>query len=306
MRIRRRSLRKFLAVLGCVVATVGYPAAMVGGLLLLAGSGLHFWSKGCLQQNRRLTTAGPYRWTRNPFYLANFLIDLGLCFVIGRWWVALAFLPVWWFSYRETIAREEARLFTLFPDEFPEYLNAVPRLFPNGRHLPWSRAEGHFDWNNDALSRGSEYARVLSVWLAAGTIWACAWLRRERMDVFDERNSWGLGLIAALLCVWIVKLALAETFRRPETVLLPFASRPMLRHAILVVLVAGVAFFDSGWAVSLPATWSLLMLFDRIGDSQLDQQDPSERHSWQYFPVVAFGSIATFALVTVLVRSAGG
>ena len=78
MRIRRRSLRKFLAVLGCVVATVSYPAAMVGGLLMLAGSGVHLWSKGCLQQNLRLTTAGPYRWTRNPFYLANLLIDLGL------------------------------------------------------------------------------------------------------------------------------------------------------------------------------------------------------------------------------------
>jgi hypothetical protein len=306
MRIRRRSLRKFLAVLGCVVATVGYPAAMVGGLLLLAGSGLHFWSKGCLQQNRRLTTAGPYRWTRNPFYLANFLIDLGLCFVIGRWWVALAFLPVWWFSYRETIAREEARLLTLFPDEFPEYLNAVPRLFPNGRHLPSSRAEGHFDWNNDALSRGSEYARVLSVWLAAGTIWACAWLRHERMDVFDERNSWGLGLIAALLCAWIVKLALAETFRRPETVLLPFASRPILRHAVLVVLVAGVAFFQSVWAVSVPVTWCLLILLDRIGESQLGPHDLSERPGWRYFPVVAVGSIATLALVSVLLRSVGG
>jgi hypothetical protein len=305
MRIRRRSLRKFLTVLGCVVATVSYPAAMVCGLLLLAGCGLHFWSKGCLQQNLRLTTAGPYRWTRNPFYLANLLIDLGLCCVIGRWWVALAFLPVWWLSYRETIAREEARLLALFPDQFPEYLNAVPRLFPSGRQLPRSRAEGHFDWNNDALSRGSEYARLLSVWLAAGTIWACYWLRRERMDLFDERNSWALGLIAALLCAWIVKLALAETFRRPETVLLPFASQPILRHAVLVVLVAVVAFSRSGWAVSLPVTWWLLMLFDGIGESRLDENDLSERRSWRFFPVIAFASIGTFALVTVLIQSAG-
>jgi hypothetical protein len=306
MRIRRRSLRKYLAVLGCAVATVGYPAAMVGGLLLLAGSGLHFWSKGCLQQNLRLTTAGPYRWTRNPFYLANLLIDLGLCFVIGRWWVALAFLPVWWFSYRETIAREESRLLTLFPDGFPEYLNSVPMLFPSGRHLPRSRAEGHFDWNNDALSRGSEYARLLSVWLAAGTIWACEWLRRERMDIFDERNSWALGLIAALLCAWIVKLALAETFRRPETVLLPFASQPIIRHAVLAALVAVVAFSQSGWAVSLPGTWWLLMLLDRIGESRLDENDLPERRRWRFFPVIAFASTATFVLVTVLVQSAGG
>jgi hypothetical protein len=48
------------------------------------------------------------------------------------------------------------------------------------------------------------------------------------------------------------------------------------------------------------------MLLDRIGESRLDQDDPSERRSWQYFPVVALASIATFVSVSVLVRSAGG
>lgn len=277
---------------------------MIGGLLLLGGSALHLWSKGCLEQNLRLTSAGPYRWTRNPFYLANLSIDLGLCFVIGRGWVAVLFLPVWWFSYRETISREEARLLELFPETYPDYLGAVPRLVPSGRRLPRERTEGHFSWHNAALARGSEFARLLGVWLAPGMIWVAELIRRERMAIFDEANSTTLGLLAVLLCGWIIKLALAETFRRPETSLVPFASRPILRHAVGVVLLAGAIFFESLWAASLPGAWFLLMALDRLGESRLDPNERSERPRWRYFPAIAIGSTAIYGLVAVLVRSA--
>jgi len=302
MRIRRRSLRKLLVIVGFAVGIVRFPDALAGGLLLLVGSGLHLWSRGCLEQNLRLTTAGPYRWTRNPFYLANLSIDLGLCFVIGRGWVAVLFLPVWWFSYRETISREEARLLELFPETYPDYLGAVPRLVPSGRRLPRERMEGQFSWHNAALARGSEFARLLGVWLAPGMIWVAELIRRERMAIFDEANSTTLGLLAVLLCGWIIKLALAETFRRPETALLPFASRPVLRHGITVLLLAGAVFFGSLWAASLLASLCLLMLLDRVGESRLDQKNRSEPLGWRYFPMIAIGSIATYGLIALLIR----
>jgi hypothetical protein len=306
MRIRRRSLRKLLIAVGCVVGIVRFPGAMAGGLLLLAGSGLHLWSKGCLEQNLRLISAGPYRWTRNPFYLANLLIDLGLCFVIGRWWVALLFLPVWWFSYRETISREETRLLALFPEVFPDYLNSVPRLIPSGRRLSLDRVEGGFDWNNNAFSRGSEHARLLGVWLAPGTIWAGELLRHERMAILDGSNSRGLGLIVVLLCAWVVKLALAETFRRPQTALLPFASQPVFRHGVAGLLLVGAVFSGRLWAASLSGLWCLLMALDHFGDSRLNRNSRQERRVWRYFPAIAIGSIASYLLVAVMVRSAGG
>jgi hypothetical protein len=137
-------------------------------------------------------------------------------------------------------------------------------------------------------------------------IWAGELLRNERMAVFDESNSSALGLLAVLLCAWVVKLALAETFRRPETTLLPFASQPILRVGIALVLIVGAVFFGSLWAASLPGSWCLLMALDRLGESRLDRNVPSERRGWRYFPVIAIASIATYALVAVLIRSAGG
>jgi hypothetical protein len=306
MRIRRRSLRKLLIAVGCVVGTLGFPGVLFGGLFILAGSALHLWSKGCLEQNRRLTTAGPYRWTRNPFYLANLLIDLGLCWVIGRWWVPFLFLPIWFFSYRETIAREEARLLALFPDAFPDYLKRVPSLIPTGRRLPRNRAEGQFSWHNDALARGSEYARLLGIWLAPGTIWAGELVRREGMAVFSEQNSLVLGLVAFLVSAWIVKLALAETFRRPATALLPFYSRPILRLGITVALVAVAVCFGSLWAASVPVMWVLLLALDRLGESRQVPSDIEEGRGWRYFPAIAIGTIVAVACVSTLICVSAG
>lgn len=236
--IRRRSLRKGLIAAGCVVGTVALPAAGVGLVLLSIGAGLHLWSKGCLEQNRRLTTAGPYRWTRNPFYFANLLVDLGLCCVIGVWWVALVYWPIWVIAYRETIAREERRLAELFPDEMPAYLEAVPALIPTRPGLARERSRGGFSWDNPALARGSEYARLLGIWLAPAAIWAGGRARSEGLALFDPRHGVELGLLVLLVVGWVIKLALAETFRRPATRLLPLGSWRWLRSGSAVVLVA--------------------------------------------------------------------
>lgn len=306
MRIRRRSLRRGLIAVGCVVSTVQFSAVAIGGLLLVAGVGLHVWSKGCLEQNLRLTTAGPYRWTRNPFYLANFLIDTGLCFVIGQWWLAAIYFPVWWVSYRETIAREEARLVELFPDAFPAYRSAVPALIPTGRGLPREAGAGRFSLDNPALARGAEYARVVGVGLSVGMLWASEWIREVRLGLFESRHSTTLALVVFLVVGWVVKLALAETFRRPETTLLPFGERPSLRFAVMGILL-GLAIVEARpWAFGLPASWAVLWWLDRVGASRPGLETPGERVRWRYFPAIAAGSLGAFVCLALVVRVIDG
>jgi len=237
--VRRRSLRKLLVVAGCLVGRPEGALALAGLALLAAGAVLHLWSKGCLEQNRRLTSAGPYRWTRNPFYLANALIDAGLLAVIGQLGVALVYVPIWLLAYHATIGREEAHLRELFADEFEAYRAAVPRLLPTGRVWPRERVQGRFRLDNPALSQGREYARLLGLALSPWAIWTAARIRALGMDVFLPAHDGTLGLIVLLPVGWVVKLALAETFRRPEVRLLPFAERPELRSAIALAVTAG-------------------------------------------------------------------
>jgi hypothetical protein len=300
MRIRRRSLRKLLIAVGCVVATVSWPGAALGGVAIVAGCGLHLWSKGCLEQNRRLTTAGPYRWTRNPFYLANLMIDVGLCFVIGRWWIALVFLPIWFVSYRRTIAREEARLLGLFPESLPDYLAAVPALIPTGRHLPSHLAQGAFRWDNDSLARGSEFARLFGVVLAPLAIWAAEGVRLHRSRLFADENAFGLALVVFLGVGWILKLALAETFRRPDTALLPAPLGPTLRVAGGASFIVLAALSGLPWMAALPATWIGLVALDRYGSFRIAADGRAKGALWSYLPWIVAGTLAVSASLCLL------
>lgn len=302
LRISRRSLRKGLIAAGCLVGSVAVPQAVIGAGLILLGSGLHLWSKGCLEQNRRLTTAGPYRWTRNPFYLANLLIDLGLCFVIGNPWLGAIYATLWWLSYRDTIDREEERLAGLFPDEYATYRSVVPRLIPTGRALPSGLVRGRFSFDKDGLVRGAEYARLLGIAIAPGVIGAAEMIRREGIALFGDRQAGELAFVLLLLALWIVKLAVAETFRRPETALVPWALSSRVRWALALVfaILALVVATRLVWLAVLPGLWCVLSVLDLVGDLRHRENVDNLRSGWRYSRVIATGSLVAVAGVAVL------
>jgi hypothetical protein len=304
LRIRRRSLRKGLVGVGCLIGSVSFPQAAIGGGLVVVGSLLHFWSKACLEQNRRLTTAGPYRWTRNPFYLANLAIDLGLCFVIGNLWVFVLFPALWWVSYRDTIEREEGRLTALFPDEYPSYRLAVPRLVPNGRPLSSALVRGRFDLGNDALARGAEYARLLGIAIAPFAITAAELIRREKFVLLDGEHDGELALILLVPTLWLVKLALAEIFRRPETALVPWMRSLRLRLALTLVLAVAtlVTVMQVIWLALLPGLWCVLLLLDIANDRRRREFSGGVGSGWRYSPAVVAGSLSASACAVALVR----
>lgn len=333
MRIRRRRLRSALVLVGCLVGDVPFvggvgetastaadPGAaalasdgsgLAGGaadairlavalLLIVGGSALHLWSKGCLEQNQRLVTSGPYRFTRNPFYLANGLVDLGLCALIGRVWVAGPYLVLWWLAYRETIAREEARLRALFPEQVGRYFGMVPRLIPNGHVLPRAEAIGRFTFDNPALACGSEYARILGFFVAAAAIVASAWLRARGGSAFADEHAVGLALVLLVPVGWVAKLALAEAFRRPETALLPFAQAPFVRVAsiaVALVAMASLSIHGGGrrWLIAAPVLWAALAALDQLAVVRLRRVRPdaaSARERWRVFPRVFLAALA--------------
>ncbi|MBB5861484.1 protein-S-isoprenylcysteine O-methyltransferase Ste14 [Xanthomonas arboricola] len=75
----------------------------------------------------RLVLDGPYRFTRNPMYLALVLSYVGLCLQLGLLW-AVALLPLPWLALqRYVIPFEEARLRNEFGRQYSAYCARVRR-----------------------------------------------------------------------------------------------------------------------------------------------------------------------------------
>ncbi len=110
---------------------------IAGGAVMALGLGLDFWAMTTMLLARtnilpnrgagRLVTSGPFAVTRNPIYLGNTALMLG----IGLAWGALWFLPLAFCAAflveKLAIRREEAHLAIRFGPEWATYAAATPR-----------------------------------------------------------------------------------------------------------------------------------------------------------------------------------
>jgi hypothetical protein len=214
IRLRRAHLRTGLIATGLLVGDP-QPTLFAGGVaMLLAGAALHLYSKGCLHQNEELTRSGPYRYCRNPFYLANWMLDCGICLMIGRWWVGLPYLFVWSTVYRTTIALEEAKLEGLFGDAFRAYRERVPRLFPTRRPLPASKSGVGFSWQNPNIADGTEVPRLVGFAVAPIVLWVAAEVREESVVALLDPRSAAFAGAVAVAALWSLKVALVTRNKR--------------------------------------------------------------------------------------------
>ncbi|WP_420113096.1 methyltransferase family protein [Pseudactinotalea sp.] len=73
-----------------------------------------------------LITSGPFRFSRNPIYVAFTLIVLGVALATASWWPVLSLLPAL-LVITSVIRGEEERLRRIFGDEYLEYCRRVRR-----------------------------------------------------------------------------------------------------------------------------------------------------------------------------------
>ena len=117
----------------------------LGGVVVLAGLGLHFWSSATLARGERRgeeastpVTDGPFRYVRNPIYLAGITLLLGVGLLYAPWrtvdWGLPLVLLV--FFHVAVVRVEEPELRRRFGSKYEEYCERVPRWLP----LPRARA----------------------------------------------------------------------------------------------------------------------------------------------------------------------
>lgn len=74
-----------------------------------------------------LVVAGPYRYSRNPIYLAVTAIYLALALVYGSWWPLVLLPPLLIVMRYGVIGREERYLEARFGDAYRAYRSSVRR-----------------------------------------------------------------------------------------------------------------------------------------------------------------------------------
>ena len=74
-----------------------------------------------------LVRTGPYRWSRNPMYVAGVIILVGLVLLVDEARAALV-LPIYvWLVARRFVPADERRMLALFGDEWRAYAREVRR-----------------------------------------------------------------------------------------------------------------------------------------------------------------------------------
>jgi protein-S-isoprenylcysteine O-methyltransferase Ste14 len=119
------------------IGMVYWISATIAGSLILIGiaifaAGVRSFSRAATplptnQPARALVTTGIYRWTRNPIYLAFFLMYGGIGMAVRSPWILLLVLPLAVIVRYGVVAREEAYLERRFGDAYRDYKARIRR-----------------------------------------------------------------------------------------------------------------------------------------------------------------------------------
>lgn len=98
--------------------TIGYSAPRTSGRVTRA------------QEARTLNVTGAYSLVRNPLYLGNFLMWLGLAVFPHSWMLVPVFVLAFWLYYERIVIAEEAFLEARFGAEYREWASKTPVFVP--------------------------------------------------------------------------------------------------------------------------------------------------------------------------------
>jgi protein-S-isoprenylcysteine O-methyltransferase Ste14 len=117
-----------------VSPAVGIPAGallVVAAIALFVGAARAFKAAGTPvpgnQPATAIVRAGPYRFSRNPIYLAFVVFQLGLALLVNSLSLVITLLPAFGLMVFVVIPREERYLMLRFPVEYAAYKGSARR-----------------------------------------------------------------------------------------------------------------------------------------------------------------------------------
>ena len=149
-----------------------------------------------------LNTTGMYSIVRNPLYLGNFVIVLGLTLFLQVLWLVLVVWVGFWIYYERIILAEESFLRNKFGDTFLKWAEKTPIFFPNLKN-----------WNKPSLpfSFKTVLRREFSTFFAIVTSFTFLDIAKDLFaeGKFELSLPWAILFIFALI-IYITLLILKK------------------------------------------------------------------------------------------------
>ncbi len=127
-------------ILMLIYAEASLVSFIVGFVIALSGEAIRLWGVSWAGSETRTTGAGvggtflvisgPFAHVRNPLYVGNILIYLGIGIMSMALFPYLQIIAVifFYFQYYLIVKEEESFLITKFKDDYQDYLKNVPRF----------------------------------------------------------------------------------------------------------------------------------------------------------------------------------
>jgi protein-S-isoprenylcysteine O-methyltransferase Ste14 len=154
----------------------------------------------------QLNTTGLYSLVRNPLYLGNILIYLGLLLVFSNPWALLVLVIFLFFQYTFIILAEEHYLSNKYGSEYAEYSKRVSRLIPSFKNF--SRVDSKFDWQKVLFKENDSVFNQLVMFML---------ILAFKEYTFYDRITNGLGYVlfsAILIGLYIYIKILKKRYER--------------------------------------------------------------------------------------------
>jgi protein-S-isoprenylcysteine O-methyltransferase Ste14 len=191
---------------------LGFALAFVGQALRAVTIGLAYIKRGGKNRQvyaKTLVQDGVFAHCRNPLYLGNFLMLLGLGLIANSWWFLVVGMPFFLFAYLAIVAAEESFLRNKFGAEYGAYCRRVPRFLPNftGFARTWRSMEFH--WRRWIVKEhGSAY-----IWLVA----AVATLMQDRWVRTQDLTEPGMYALVTALVLFSLGYVAVRYFKKSGT-----------------------------------------------------------------------------------------
>ncbi len=147
-----------------------------GAVVVAVGEGLRLWAVGHIGVISRtrsdrlgpLVVSGPFSIVRNPLYIGNILLWLGLTVSARLLWLAPVVTLLLALQYRAIVAWEEHLLALRLGDDYRQYAAHVPRWIPRmGRTRRQGSARGagesmapRFSWRDTLFGERGTLAAI--------------------------------------------------------------------------------------------------------------------------------------------------